>query len=91
MCVCVFACACVSVREIKCVSIDSYQSECGSISQYSSHSEGTTTAAATAGSTVAEEESFDVYCDSVNEESLSHVSLSVSTSNVLYLMDNLLS
>ena len=58
--------------------INSYQSECGSISQHSNHSEAITDA----GRTVAEEESFDVYCDSVNEES-SLLSLSVITSNVL--------
>ena len=61
------------------VLIYSYQSECGSISQCSNHSKCTTDA----GRTVAEEESFDVYCDSVNEESLSHLSLSLITSNVL--------
>ena len=58
--------------------INSYQSECGSISQCSNQSEATTDT----GRTVAEEESFDVYCDSVNEESLSHLSLLVITSNV---------
>ena len=58
--------------------INSYQSECGSRSQHSNHSEAITDA----GRAVAEE-SFDVYCDSVNEESLSHLSLSVITSNVL--------
>ena len=68
--------------------INSYQSECGSISQHSNHSEGTTTASA--GRIVAEEECFDVYCDSVTEESLSHVSLSVIISNVLCLMDSML-
>ena len=61
--------------------INSYQSECGSISQHSNHSEAITDA----GRAVAEEESFDVYCDSVNEESLSHLSLLVITSNVLYV------
>ena len=61
------------------VLINSYQSECGNISQHSNHSEAITDA----GRTVAEEESFDVYCDSDNEELLSHLSLSVITSNVL--------
>ena len=61
--------------------INSYQSECGSISQHSDHSVDTTTATAGTGRMVAEEESFDVYCDSVTAESLSHVSLLVVTSN----------
>ena len=72
---------CVSVND------DSYQSECGSISQHSNHSVDNT-----GGRTVAEEESFDVYCDNsaVTEESLSHHSMSVITSNVLSLMDTML-
>ena len=79
-----------AVTSVLCISavVCSYQSECGSISEHSNHSVNTTTAD---GRRVAEEESFDVYCDySVTEESLSHVSLSVITSNVLYLMDNML-
>ena len=71
------------------VLINSYQSECGSISQHSNHSVDTST---TAERTVAEEESFDVYCDNsaVTEQSLSHLSLSVITSNVLSIIDSML-
>ena len=72
------------------VFIYSYQSECGSISQHSNNSVDTTTATAGTRRTVAEEESFDVYCDSVAEESVSHVSLLVVTSYVLCILDSML-
>ena len=76
---------CGSIFYFVHVLIDSYQSECGSISQHSNHSEST----AATGRTVAEE-SFDVYCDPVTKKSLSHLSLSVITFNVPSLMCSIL-